>query len=165
MPAPQTIRQPFRLYLKARGLSPVSIKNYLSDLNHFWRWFMADLKAQVFPFANHHLQTLLAQITPQRVAAYQKSLLATQTATKTINRRLSTLRRFSQFCLAQGWLSANPTEAISNVGTGPTTASPSQAETILAEFKTALKADKISPITVKNYLSDVRYFLAWLEAS
>lgn len=164
MSAPLKLRQAFRLFLKTQGLSPVSIKNYLSDLNHFWRWLMADLKAQFFPLAQHHPQTLLAQITSQRIAAYQESLLTSQAASKTINRRLTSLRRFGQFCLAQGWLETNPADSINNVNSRP--AKPTnRIELILAEFKTSLKTEKISSITIKNYLSDVRYFLNWLEAS
>jgi len=34
---------------------------------------------------------------------------------------------------------------------------------ILDEFKNYLKQEKASQITIKNYLSDLRHFLNWLE--
>ena len=156
----------FKLYLKSQGASPVTIKNYLSDFNHFWGWLILTLKSSLIPFDRENPTTIASQITPQIIVQYKSFLDGNKTPAKTINRRLSTLRKFGQFCLSQGWLATNPAKKVTNVTlVEPRTKEEQRKEKILAEFRKELEREKISPITAKNYLSDLRHFLGWIEAA
>ncbi|MEK7470837.1 MAG: site-specific integrase, partial [Patescibacteria group bacterium] len=81
----------------------------------------------------------------------------------TINRRLSTLRHFGRFLTSYQTLDFNFMEGIENA----TSVKKPQANaiSIINEFRAHLEAEKSSPNTIKNYLSDVRQFLSWLETN
>src|SRR5271157_2585613 len=68
----------YRRFLKRRNYSPHTIKNYMNTLNHFLRW----------------LQGPFEEVTPQKISAYNDSLLAQGLAPKTINCRLDSVRGF-----------------------------------------------------------------------
>jgi len=156
----------FKLYLKSQGASPATIKNYLSDFNHFWGWLILTLKSSLIPFDREKPRTIINQITSEIITQYKDFLLANKTPIKTVNRRLSTLRKFGQFCLSQAWLKTNPAKKVTNVTlVEPRTKEEQQREKILAEFRKELEKEKVSPITAKNYLSDLRHFLGWIEAA
>jgi site-specific recombinase XerC len=36
---------------------------------------------------------------------------------------------------------------------------------IIGDFKAYLEAEKVSPNTIKSYLSDIRQFMSWLETN
>lgn len=153
----------FKLYLKSQGASPVTIKNYLSDFNHFWGWLILTLKSTLIPFDQDVPTTIIDQITPQIIARYKDFLLANKTSEKTLNRKLSTLRKFGQFCISQGWLATNPAKKVTNITLEQGGREKQQSEKILAKFAKSLEKEKVSPVTVKNYLSDLKHFLSWIE--
>jgi len=161
--APPSPLEGFRLFLKSQGASPVTIKNYLSDFNHFWGWLVLTLKSKLIPFDEKNPLTIISQITPQLITHYKDFLLANQTPVKTINRRLSSLRKFGQFCLAQAWLKSNPAKKVNNVVLEERIKD--RKEQLLTKFEEQLKKEKASPVTIKNYLSDLRHFLGWLETA
>ncbi len=154
----------FKLYLKSRGVSPVTIKNYLSDFNHFWGWLIFSLKSQAIVFDPEKPETIVPKITPPIINDYKEFLLANKTPVKTVNRRLSTLRQWGECCLSHRWLRSNPAKKIINLPEKAQKAKKASQD-ILIEFREDLKREKISPVTIKNYLSDLRHFLAFLEAS
>ena len=136
----------FRNYLKTQKVSLATVKNYVADINHFLKWFR-----------NHHQvtgQNILRFFTDKTLVQYKKHLLTKNSPLSTINRRFSALRKFGQFAQSKGWLKKNP--AIRTQSIEPK---------IIVKFKKHLEKEKISPITIKNYLSDLRHFLAWLKAS
>lgn len=148
--------------LLAQGKSLVSIKNYKSDLNHFLAWAVLKLKsfgtyaesfAEMTPFINHSF-----------FKEYKSFMVENKVKEKTINRRLSTLRNFSKFLYSEGVLDKNFTEGIQNVGIGIPTKAQEKVTDIVERFRESLdKEKKVSPNTVKNYISDVRSFLAWVS--
>jgi site-specific recombinase XerD len=155
----------FKLYLKSQAVSPATIKNYLSDFNHFWGWLILTLKKKLISFNLLNPATIVAHLTPEIISEYKSFLLSNQVPVKTVNRRLSTLRQFGQFCLSQSWLTTNPTKGVGNVGLEKTEDKRQKTEKILDQFKNSLEKEKVSPITTKNYLSDLRHFLSWIEAT
>lgn len=153
----------FKIYLTSQGASPTTIKNYLSDFNHFWGWLILTLKAGLVPFDKKDPQTIIKQISPQLIERYKSFLLSNGNPVSTINRRLSTLRQFGQFCLSQTWIKTNPAKKVKNVAVSEQRPTIREKEKILSEFKQSLEKEKVSSITVKNYLSDLRHFLGWIE--
>lgn len=149
----------FKVYLKSQGVSPITVKNYLSDFNHFWGWLVLGLRSH--GQSTDSDEAIISQVNSQTIAAYKEFLTGNETPIKTINRRLSTLRRLGDCCLQQGWLTINPARKIKN--TLPQKKEAESFEKILNQFRAGLEKEKVSPVTIKNYLSDVRHFLAWVE--
>ncbi|HUS60522.1 MAG TPA: site-specific integrase [Nevskiaceae bacterium] len=148
----------YRTYLKTQGLSSVTIKNYVADINHFLDWLYQ--KTHV-----HHRVAgidIFGLFTTETFKEYKADVAEQNTPLTTINRRLSALRKFGQFGLQIGSLNQNPVLKIKNV-VSESNQSPKQ--NWLVKFRKSLEEEKVSPLTIKNYLSDLRHFLTWLEAT
>jgi len=159
----------FKLYLISQGYSSITVKNYLSDVKNFFDWLAqkTDIHYQVAGKA------IFGIFTKETILEYQQDLLSAKTPPSTINRHLSALRKLGQFAHSQGWLSENPAVKISNVTSkvgiiefqledSQINFSKTESQ-ILNEFRRYLEKEKTSPLTIKNYLSDLRHFLGWLE--
>lgn len=127
------LEAPFRTYLSAENISPISLKNYLSDLRHFLGWFQGEQRSSSFSVHSSQNKAVvkefnadsgvtqglqndvLAAITPNMIAEYKSYLSANGVPTKTVNRRLSALRKFFTFAISQGWTKENPAKKINNI--------------------------------------------------
>lgn len=156
----KNLEKKFGLYLKSKGVSPVTQKNYLSDLRHFLSWLLLVLKSKKISTDERSLSSLCSFIDEELVSRYKNFLVLNRISQKTANRRLSTLRKFCSFCVSQGWLKSNPAKKVVNIGK---TKDP--VEEIVQKFKLSLKVEGISKVTIKNYLSDIRQFLIWTETA
>lgn len=145
----------FQVYLQNQDISSVTVKNYLSDLNHFLNWLH-----QVTGI-NHNIagKSIFGLFTQETLKEYQAYLTQQNIPITTINRRFSTLRKVGRFAQFEGWVKDNPAEKIRNL----TEVANNKSEQILNEFRHHLEKEKISSVTIKNYLSDLRHFLNWLE--
>lgn len=153
-----------------KALTPMSIKNYLSDLRHFFGWLIFYLKARNLDFSLFPSPLdLLKQVQQETIANYRAYLLENNIPIKTINRRLSTLRKFFSFGIDQKWFEENPTKHISNVKPKTTIIEQNQEliqqqkETILFQFQQDLQKENLDPLVIKSYLADVREFLSVIE--
>lgn len=151
----------FKSYLANEGVAPVSVINYIIDLRNFFEWFILRLKTAQIKFNEDKAPDLASLITKEAVIDYKNFLLNNSTPIKTINRRLSTLRKFGTFSVSQFWLKNNPAKEISNAGTRPITY-PTTQELLLQEFKTDLEIEHVNPLTINNYLADTKQFLRFL---
>lgn len=156
-----SIKKAFIKYLDLLGISPKTHKNYRSDLNHFTGWVILKIRSygsyaqsltDSVPFLNHEL-----------ASQYRNYLLENKIPAKTINRRLSTLRHLAKFLILNNLVDSNFMEGLENSSNKVTEASPS--DSLVQEYKAFLEAEKVSKSTVKNYVSDVRQFLSWLETA
>lgn len=148
----------FRHYLKSQKISSVTVKNYVADINNFFNWLATKtgIRHQVAG------KTILKLLTKETVEEYKTSLVTEEAPFSTINRRLSALRKFGQFSLDQGWLTKNEIFQVANLRS-PAVDLQSPNEKVIVKFKKHLEKEEASPVTIKNYLSDLRHFLAWLE--
>ena len=94
------LEAPFKEYLVAGNQKDVSIKNYLSDFRHFAGWVMSK--------GGHRGPPLQEPITLNDISGYKSYLESYNIPHKTVNRRLSTLRKFCSFCISQGWMKEIP---------------------------------------------------------
>jgi len=164
----------FKNYLYSERISSSSIRCYLSDLRHFFAWFTFFLKSNNIPLSplspsecsscHNKINTkiysslLSKYINRKTLEAYTSYLENNKVPEKTINRRFSSLRKVGSFCKAQNWITMNSFDTLRNISLKDTFR---ENKFHLGEFQNNLKKEKASKSTVKNYLSDIKQFLAW----
>ena len=82
----------FEDFLKRSERSPLTIKNYLSDLRAFGRWFQEANGDEPEP----------DRITPTDLREFKQSLINRELRPRTINRKLATLRSFLSWAASTG---------------------------------------------------------------
>lgn len=148
--------------LLSEGKSKVSIKNYKSDIGHFLAW--ATLKLKTSGVYTDNISEIAPFIDQKFFESYRDYMVDNGIKTKTVNRRLSSLRRLSHFLTENGILDSDYMIGIRNVGIGIPEKVQKISLDIVEEFrKSLLEKDKASENTAKNYASDVRSFLAWMN--
>jgi site-specific recombinase XerD len=97
----------FKTFLVAENISNLTLINYLSDFRHFAAWFEAkiNLKTEI---------DFIDLINYDTVNQYKSYLFESSIPLKTINRRLSTLRKFCSFAIQQGWMKNNAAKQVQN---------------------------------------------------
>jgi site-specific recombinase XerD len=156
-----SVKKEFVKYLDSRGLSPKSHKNYRSDLSHFMGW--AILKIRSIGSYVESLTEIVPFLSGDLGHEYRNYMVENAAPAKTVNRRLSTLRNLARFLVESRCLDFDFTDGVKNIGSNSketTTVNP-----IFNDFRTYLEDEKVSPNTIKNYLSDIRQFLSWLETN
>lgn len=147
----------FRTYLSAViKLKPVSIKNYLSDIRHFDGWLAA-----------HAYVDSLDMISHQTVEDYKNYLQKNSFPSRTINRRLSSVRKFFSFLVDQGHLQVNPAKGISNTLTRrikPTQEAHPTSE-ILNAFEAELKLQGLVDSAVNRHVMNMQEFFTIINSS
>ena len=101
----------FRNFLHAENISSVSLRNYLSDLRHFIGWLVTSNKYQ----KNTNLAENISSLNPDIIEEYKDRHIKSGLPHKTINRRLSALRKFFLFCQKEGLITSNPAKAVNNI--------------------------------------------------
>ena len=147
------ITKSFALYLKSRRVSNTTLRNYLSDINHFLNWLDNPLND---PYK------IAQSITEETLKKYQQFLQENNIATSTINRRFSALRQLGRFFISQGWSKKNPVKKVSNITAEKRNNFPQQ---LMEKFAKSLKNEGKSQSTIRNYLSDVRGYLEWNQTN
>lgn len=151
----------FRNYLIAKKISLLSVKNYLADVRHFLN-FKGYAEEAIIGLPQ--VEQLTGIFSAKGVEDYKQKLRLLGVSSRTINRRLSSLRQFGQFLVSQSFLSENPAVQISNLPRGRQVSKEEiQQEKTLKEFKNYLWEKGTSKLTMKNYLADMRQFLNWME--
>lgn len=148
----------FLQYLKSCSVSEKTYRNYKSDLALFAAWLIFKTKSIGADCQN--LQEALPFITKSTANEYKEFLLANNTPAPTLNRRLSTLRTFSKFLLENQLLTFDFAQGVKNISKA-SNLTPFQKD--INEFTSFLESEKVSPLTIKNYLSDISQFLRWIE--
>lgn len=101
-----TLLNKFQKYLDDQDLSPLTIKGYLSDLQHFDRWFEQ---------TNGEALTV-QRITPTDVKEYKQYLLRIERRKAgTVNRRLAALAALCKWARQTKQITSDPTENIKGV--------------------------------------------------
>ncbi|MFA5843198.1 MAG: site-specific integrase, partial [Candidatus Gracilibacteria bacterium] len=98
----EKILEQFKTYLEKDQKTPSTVKNYLSDLHHFFLW-----TANQTPFTDQNLVNILSE---QLLSTYVTYLKLSHTSTSVINRRQSSIKKLTKFSFEQGYLPENPFE-------------------------------------------------------
>lgn len=154
----------FIKYLDILGISPKSHKNYRSDLNHFMGWLIVKIRS--FGSGVETLTEAVPFLDKNIVNEYRTHLIKNKTPGKSINRRLSTLRHLAKFLLAEQVIESNFMEDVVNISlpTQKVNNTKTSLTPLVDDFQSYLVSEKSSKNTIKNYTSDVRQFLVWLES-
>ena len=145
----------FRNYLYEQGLSDVSVKNYSSDINKFISWIKT--KTGKDPDSSH--------LTLQLFNGYNQYLLKANLPNLTVKRYLSSLRKFGQFLKDSKKKPANLAANLLTSTQATPTAGSIDIKKLTDEYGKYLVSQKLSPVTIKNYLADTNQFLVWLGKS
>ncbi len=149
----------FENYLKkSKKVSGKTLRNYRADLSNFLSWAFAYLAKEGKTVTN--CDDLLPYFNSQLIASYKGAQLEKGIPQSTTNRRLSTLRNFAKFLTSEKYISHNPTEIIGNVKSSLSWEQ--QVEIYIRDFSGHLEKEGVTQTTAKNYVSDIRQFLAWV---
>ncbi len=149
----------FKQYLIAGNKTPVSVKNYLSDLRHFFGWmtfYLVNDRKIISTDLNE--SQFISAIDEKLIVNYKSYLIENNIPAKTINRRLSTVRRFCSFCVSQGWMTVNPGKQIANIQS-ETLHIDAETKSMLDEYRSSLQQKQNSQHSITNSLNDIEEFL------
>jgi len=143
----------FHKYLENSKVTFVTIKNYLADLRRFFLYYQQKYQSDFVP----------AVFTKELIEEYKNYLVSCAVPVPSLNRYLSTLRKFGDYLVFENLLSNNPLSGLPNLGRKPEPIGTEALENeILKNFKQYLWSENASSLTIKNYLSDLHKFLVWL---
>ncbi len=154
-----SIKSEFIKYLDSLGISPKSHKNYRSDLTHFIGWAL--LKIRSFGSYAESLSEIVPFLSDELAHEYKNYMTENSTPSKTVNRRLSTLRHLARFLTSAQVVDIDFMSGIENIRFG--SKKKPAVTPVVEDFRAFLEAEKVSPNTIKNYLSDIKQFMSWLE--
>ncbi len=103
----------FKDSLIAENCSPNTRKNYLSDIRHFLQWMQWTFSDK-FEVQEDGISLFIELFHRHTVDGYLQYLGKKRVPVRSVNRKLSSLRRFSRFCQSRGYLEQNPTDNLSN---------------------------------------------------
>ncbi len=159
----QPLTAQFKNYLASQAapkLSPATLANYVSDVEVFLTWLAKGSRSATVPSTQTISATILAnQLTSAVFQNYANFVSAAQNQIHpaTAQRYFSSLRRFGEFLKATGLAASNPAAEIK-----PTTINLT-IDQVLNDFRNELIRQKLSPSTIKNYVSDVSHYLQWAK--
>lgn len=136
------------------------VKNYVSDLRHFLGWFFFRLKVLGIELNQEEITNstqVTSQINLSRFEEYVDYLRENRIPTKTINRRLSALRKFCSFCVNQGWLKDNPAKKIKNVSTRP------DSGRLLDSYREDLQSKGLEKPQIQAIVADIKEFISLIS--
>ncbi|HSW76782.1 MAG TPA: site-specific integrase, partial [Candidatus Saccharimonadales bacterium] len=122
--------------------SKITVKNYLADINKFASWYESTYQ-RPFPPPAFHLDLIQNYLEPIKI-----------TSPRSAKRYQSSLKKFFTYLVSEGMLPFNPLE---NIQENELKSDPMQ----LKEFGNYLYNSNANPITIKNYILDIRQFLNW----
>lgn len=140
----------------------ISVKNYRSDLRHFLGWLVLRLKSEDVAYDTFNSDALLTQtITVDRIQQYKAYMLENQIPIKTVNRRLSTVRKFCSFGISQGWVTENPAKSVQNE-VSPLVVEDEliKDDLMLERYRADEMNDGLDQLEAENEVSTVRNYLS-----
>lgn len=137
----------FRTYLLSKDLSGVTVKNYVSDIRRFIFWFEASF-GKTFETRD---------LTPDVITLFES---LRPYPNRSLERYLSSLRKFAAFLVEEGFIEKNPFTDPSSKIQAPRS---KQDPWFLKDFKDYLYVFGASGLTIKNYFVDIKAFTNWLE--
>ena len=145
-----------------KTISLVSVKNYRSDLRHFLGWLILKLQSEEIPTESFNSDlTIIQVITVSRIQQYKAYMLENNLPINTVNRRLSTVRKFCSFGISQGWITENPAKSVQNeISSLKSEEQILQDDLLLEQYKKDEAIDDSAHIEAKKELQIIRNYLS-----
>ncbi len=100
----------YETYLRQKDVAPLTLRNYLSCLRLFARWYRETTGERLTP----------QRLTPSDVREYRQYLLAVKgEKPNTVNQKLSALRAYAKWAKESGQIANDPTNGVRAVGKQP----------------------------------------------
>lgn len=106
---PSEIQQAFEEHLTRGGKHPNTIRSYANDLRQFSQWSRSTFGDEF------ELHTL----TRSDIQDYRTFLLTRNSSPSSVNRKITALRQFFEFCVREGTMGQNPAAEISGMSAEP----------------------------------------------
>lgn len=149
----------FKNFLLAENISSVTLRNYLSDFRHFVGWFISNDKYN----DEIGLDGNIATLTSELIESYRNGHVKSNLPIKTINRRLSTLRKFFLFCQKEFLILDNPAKKVSNISLIKKTAKIKEIATPSSFDQPVKSNSNISPVySLKTNISFIFIFFTFI---
>ncbi|MDT8325577.1 MAG: tyrosine-type recombinase/integrase [Bacteroidota bacterium] len=105
----QDIREAFQEHLAVQGKHQNTIRSYANDLKQFMQWC-----------GNSFGDTFtLAELTRSDIQDYRTFLLTRNSSPASVNRKITALRQFFEYCIVRSIMSGNPAADISGISAEP----------------------------------------------
>ncbi|MCB2204414.1 tyrosine-type recombinase/integrase [bacterium] len=105
----QHIREAFQKYLAEQGKHQNTIRSYANDLKQFMQWSRSSFGDQF----------MLAELTRSDIQDYRTFLLTRNSSPASVNRKITALRQFFEYCVVQSLMQRNPAAEISGISAEP----------------------------------------------
>lgn len=135
----------FKKYLIAGNAEPSTIKSYLSDLHFFFSWIKSTQSIGEIAYSE-----LPEVFTHSLVRSFYSYLEASPNADKTVERRISTVRKFFKLCLEQRWITTNPVDQFDK-GTKQ-----DEKEEVVSLYRQNLLSKKVSNTELERHINIIR---------
>jgi hypothetical protein len=138
--------QTFINYLLSQKKKPsfFTTKNYKADINQFITWFEKQFNNSFDP----------SEVTFQTIQSYKKSKALSP---RSFKRHTSSLKRFFKFLYNENIISSDPFDGVISEK------EPKKDIFGVTNFKNYLYDQKKTPLTIKNYINDIKVFISWVE--
>lgn len=140
----------FRSWLVSRRYSSSTVKNYIADLGKYLS-FVSRLTSENTP---------VVIFSTSLISQYILSLRGKNNS----QRYLASLSLFCQFAADQHLVSANPFPIALNSIANPDSVPQVEISNLIDLFRSYLVKNQISPITIKNYISDLHQYIYWFNS-
>lgn len=152
----------FRSFLIAVNQSKVSISNYISDLRYYHAWYFAHNTNDSIENINFVTFLSISNIT-----SYKNYLVENNIPDKSINRRLSTLRKLCSFCISQQVLAHNNAKKVSNINTfqkeNSGNSDPLSSASIPTSYRAHLQSLHLSKHELNKEMEDVNELITFCQ--
>ncbi len=153
----------FKAFLFSRKHSKATVKNYLSDVSRFIKWYEGKYNCTFLPS-----QTTSYNINDYFNESYggQKETSTTLSA-RSVDRHHASLKKFFNFLSDERIIETNPLQVDPTLNYKPSLKGIHVKESIdpvLKDFKGYLYRQNSSPSTIKNYLLDIQHLYSFLKA-
>lgn len=150
----------FRSYLISQSATESTIKNYLGDLKYFLSFLRGTLIKNGIAL-DENIYELLHLLTAAELDNYVNFLKTQGLSVPTVNRKISSLKSYFQLAYHQGWIDINFTKHLSFIKNEVRLS----LKSLLSGFEEDLRREGVGLVSRKNYLSDVKQFITWLNAT
>ncbi len=140
----------YKKYLlsKKHGASKNTAKNYIADIKRFIAWYESHFSASFS----------VKRLNYESVSLYKEYLNKLNYSEASRDRFIASIKNFFSYLKTQGLIRSTPFENEILLSKQP------KDSFLVHEFKLHLLGKKLSKVSVKNYLADLKQFAEWMES-